>query len=125
MLEVVRTSARIIVLVGRNFTVATNEKVKIFISNEDGVRVRLCLCVCVYGLVPSMCVCVSGGNKMKENTKCETNPFYRVSSSFATAALRRCKNTVERCGGYVSLHDASKPCAPTFAHWKRSSMTRR
>ena len=47
MLEVERTSARIIVLVGRNFTVATNEMVKIFISYGDGVRVRLCLFVCV------------------------------------------------------------------------------
>ena len=64
MLEVERTSARIIVLVGRNFTVATNEMVKIFISFADGVRVRLCLfvCVCIWaGVVCEcglLCVCV-------------------------------------------------------------------
>ena len=42
MLEVERTTSRIIVLVGSNFTVATNEMVKILISNGDGV------CVCVW-----------------------------------------------------------------------------
>ena len=59
MLEVARTSS-LIILVGRNFTVATNEMVKIFISYGDGVRVRLCLFVCVfvceYGLVSSVSV---------------------------------------------------------------------
>ena len=63
MLDVERATSLIIVLVGRIFTVATNEKVKIFISNRDGVRVRLC--VCMYGLVPSMCVCVW----MKQNER--------------------------------------------------------
>ena len=45
MFEVERTSSRIIVLVGRYFTVATNDMVTIFISNGDGVRVSLCVCV--------------------------------------------------------------------------------
>ena len=47
MLEVVRTSARIIILVGRIFVVATNEMVKVFISCGDGVCVCVCVCVCV------------------------------------------------------------------------------
>ena len=61
MLKVERTTSRIILLVGRIFIVATNEMVKIFISYGDGVRVSLCVC---------------GGIKMKENTKCETYPLY-------------------------------------------------
>ena len=63
MLEVERTTSRIILLVGRIFIVATNEMVKIFISmGMVCVSVCACVCVCEYGLVPSMslclCVCV-------------------------------------------------------------------
>ena len=86
VLEVERANSLIIILVGRIFVVATNEMVKIFISYGDGVRVSLCVCVCACVCV-CVYVCVCGGNKMKKNPKCETNPLYRVSSSFATAAL--------------------------------------